>query len=435
MPTYHARGISIRMGAAPLTPTITPNFVLRKGNTATEQCKEAEQRLLKSSLLSEQHVSFPGDDRDFKLNWLGGAPFMQAQIGHDLSQVVDSDSDVQLAHTGTPVFAAQVQRQPDPNGTDGDWSDPLALSLHVALSEKTFFSGLDKDDLLHLKIEVFFNGQISACLLLPYYEIRSGAKALHQVFAGYRIDYLAERPWIILPPQVKADGSPSKSQSFTSAEQRWSDICKALNREVGARGSNEHGQIPPSAEFLKALVGMQMPSQVRSMQKPGSKNFGVVDVVITAGTGKKLTAGMSYLKAPQRFIDENFPLRVIPNGSKEALPTVEIDATLEDEAPDDLAPNAHPTIPEEELEIDQELEPKPKRRASSRQVLPIHHESKICLTPLSGTRCNDTEIPTTPTPLQHMLDKLPYTPPDSSSMRKSGPSHLLVNSMAALEDH
>jgi hypothetical protein len=424
MPTYHARGVSVRIGAMPLTDTITPNVVLKKGDIAAKQCKEAEQKLLHSNMLLEEHVNFPEDSLDFELNWLGRAPFMQVQVGHDL---VEQGSHGKPACTGASVNTAQVQRQPMPDSSYKYGCDPLALSLHVILSDRTFTSGLDRNNKLHLKIEVFFNGQISSCFLLPPYEIRSGVKTLHQVFAGYRVDYLAERPWVILPSQIKENGIPSKAQSWASTDERWSDICEALSREADDRGSNVQGQVPPSAEFLKALATMPMPEQVKSMQKPGGKKFGIVDVVITAGGGKKLTTGTCYLRAPQRFFDENFPLRVSPSDLKDDVPIVEYVATHEVDVRNNLAPIVRSTVPHAEVESDLEFKPKPKRRALSRHVLPNHPKSKTSLARLAQTQCKDIETSTFPAPLQHTHINFPHDPIASGFIRKSDLSQLLVS--------
>ncbi|KAH7079936.1 hypothetical protein BKA63DRAFT_407137 [Paraphoma chrysanthemicola] len=292
MPTYYARGVSLRLGAMPLADTITPKIVLRKGETARKQCEEAENKLLGSALLAEERVPFPGDDADFQLHWLGDAPFMQVQVS---SGVCQRYTDRNVPTAASPHFCGDVQ-------------DPLALTLHVKMLDKTFVSGLDKANKVHLKIEVFFNGQLSSCLFVPHYEIRSGAKSLHQVFAGCRVDYLSERPWTIIPPSKNADGSPRKSKASQSAHQRWTEISSALAEEAEQRGTDTEGNIPPTAQFLKALSSMQMPDQVQSMQSSRGTSFGTIDVVITAGEGRKITAGATYLRNPQRFTDENYAL-------------------------------------------------------------------------------------------------------------------------------
>jgi hypothetical protein len=361
MPTYHARGVEVRLGAMPLNDTITPTIILKKGDLAKKQCEDAEQKLLGNQLLPEERVSFPGDERDFGLHWLGGAPFMQAQAGKNLS-VKESPTNVRRLHSAT-------------NGTDNTRRDLLSLSLHVTLSDRTFVSGLDDRNKLHLKIDVLFNGQLSSCLFLPYSDVRTGVKALDQKFSGFRVDFLAERPWVIVPPRAAVDGSPSKRKGSTSVEKRWNDICQALIRESDERGMDKHGNIPPSAEFLKALATMQMPAEVDSMQEPGSKEFGIIDVVISAGDGKKVTSGAGYLKAPQRLLDSNFPLRNRPQGSNEdriASGDVETPSGAVREM---SAFAAETSDMDAEGDNDSEYEPQPKRRVLAPCVLSVCSDS------------------------------------------------------------
>lgn len=315
MPTYYARDVTVRLGVNPLADTITPNITLKKGDVAKKQCEKPEKELLNSHLLPEHRVDFPGDEHGFELNWLGDAPFMQARVGDSLFEGATNSS---AAQTAPLANSASLRRQPTKKSHGACDSEPLALSLHVKTSDTTFVSGMDRQNKLQLKIEVFFNGQLSSCLFLPPYEIRSNTKTHHQVFSGYRIDYLAERPWVILPPHTAADGSPVNSDKLLSEKQRWKDISAALSREASQRGTDSQGNIPPSSHFLGALATSRMPDQLMGWQKPGCRHFGVIDVVITAGEGRKVTSGATYLTRPQRFTDENFPLPNVGGFDKDA---------------------------------------------------------------------------------------------------------------------
>ncbi|KAH8728489.1 hypothetical protein GQ44DRAFT_675891 [Phaeosphaeriaceae sp. PMI808] len=317
MPVYHACCVSVRLGAMPLADTITPHIVLKKGETAKKQCEDAEQQLLGSELLHEERVDFPGDLFGFQLNWLGGAPFMQVQARKN--QLEGFTDKLPLL----PAMAVDHERQSRRSATSNKDNhsvrpvvDPLALVLHVKLSDETFTSGLNKQNKVHLKIDVFFNGKLSSSMFIRPYEVRSGTKSMHQVFSGYRADHLSERPWIILPSQKTLNGSFGNTRRTLSVDQRWQEICQTLQQEIHERGMDKDGNIPPSAEFLKALSIMQMPDQVRDMQSSSSKTLGIIDVVITAGNGNKSASGTRYLKAPKALIDERFPLRANDQGYK-----------------------------------------------------------------------------------------------------------------------
>ena len=68
------------------------------------------------------------------------------------------------------------------------------------------------------------------------------------------------------------------------------------------RGTNTQGQSPISAQFLAALARFQLPKGVKNK----SQHFAVVDLVITAGKGRKYGPDTVYLTEPTRLADENF---------------------------------------------------------------------------------------------------------------------------------
>jgi hypothetical protein len=288
MPIYHARSIAVRLGSMPLAETTTSNVVLKKGEVAKRQSEAAEKELLRSDYLHEKRVLFPGDRDGFELNWLGNAPFMQAQVDPGFTQ-----------SSGPYANEQDLQRS--------EHNRLQALTLHIKLSDKAFLSGFNGKT--HLKIEVLFNGQLSTCSLIHTNDIRSGAKSLHQIFAGYRVDFLAERPWVLLPPFTTADGGTRRFRKTITPTERWEEVCAAILKEAEERGTDKYGESPPSAAFLRALASMEMPQSVKYMQKPGGRKFGVLDVVITAGFGNKVTTGTNYLRRPQRLKDTNFAVR------------------------------------------------------------------------------------------------------------------------------
>lgn len=214
MPTYHARGVSVRLGTCPLADTIHSNIA------AKTQCEMAEEQLLQSELLPEESIPFPSDGRSLELNWLGNAPFMQVQAIRRSPQHPNELRRPEKLGFATDLTALETRTALSPSTTTRVSSrlrnhatantlsstglpdidqQPKALVLHVKLSDQTFLSGMVQA-LIQLKVEVFFNGQLSACTLIPFHEIRCGLKDRHQIFAGIRTKILAERPWLLLPP-------------------------------------------------------------------------------------------------------------------------------------------------------------------------------------------------------------------------------------------
>ena len=246
-----------------------------------------------------------------------------------------------------------------------------ALVLHVNLSDRTYVSGLH-DHKTSLKIEVFFNGQLNSCWFMATHDVRTGVKGHHQIFAGIRVNFLAERPWIILPPGIEPGVGLRTHHEPISVSQRWQDICRAFKNEANERGVNEQGEIPPTATFLEALAAMQMPDKVRNMQKPGGKVFGTIDVVITAGEGKKLTSGVGYLKAPKRMFDENFPLVKQSDGAAADAQIVETRQTESDDEPQSIQPgyNGFVAITEDEYNQGYSLSTQEKSLSADRPGIP-----------------------------------------------------------------
>ena len=391
MPTYFARGVSVRLSATPLEDSTTQKIILRKGDAAKQQSELAERRLLERKLLKEEVVPFPDDEYAFQLNWVANAPFMQTRVKNDVYDKTEATTGTHLVHIPDNITAI------DRSFTDAaSLSEPKALALHVNLSDKTYVSGL-YNQRTSLKIEVFFNGTLSACLFIPTHDVRSGAKSNHQVFGGTRIDFLAERPWVILSPEVAADGNTRKNTKVVSVEQRWLHLCQALQIEARERGQDEEGNRPPTADFLCALATMQMPDQVRNMQKPGGKTFGIIDVIITAGEGRKLTSGVGYLKAPKRMVDESYPF--VPDADST---TMRLRTDTPGKSESDAEPQNSTQPSSEVIDVDAEGDSDPDYDSySKRQAL----QSRVRLT---------QDIPHVPSSaLQHpaMGPLIPFIPP------------------------
>jgi hypothetical protein len=78
------------------------------------------------------------------------------------------------------------------------------------------------------------------------------------------------------------------------------------------RGTDPWGQRPISAQFLAALARSQLPKSVKTK----SKHFAVVDLVITAGKGRKYGPDTTYLLEPTRLADSRFTtLAAVSDGS------------------------------------------------------------------------------------------------------------------------
>ncbi|KAL1612198.1 hypothetical protein SLS60_000422 [Paraconiothyrium brasiliense] len=347
MPSLYGAGVRIHLASQDLASTLTEQVQLKKGFDAAANAEQAVKALRESvrTLLPEERVPFPGDEGEFAVNWLGRTPFLQAVVNQPsersqqlerlkqraaLSSAYGALSSNRRSSEGTATRSGRFPSSQDAEGEDRSQIDPLpthglsmarspytslpnkgqepkALVLHVMLTDKTFFHNpLDRNP-QHLKIDVLFNGQLSSSVLIHAGDVRSGAKSLNQVFAGTRIDYMVERPWVIHATQSGFDSERfSQGSSGNGAPDRWAEICKALMEEANERGINVAGERPPTAAYLQGLATMQMPDMIKDMQRPAGRRFGVIDVIITVGIGKKTMNNVVYLKAPTRLGDDQF---------------------------------------------------------------------------------------------------------------------------------
>ena len=187
---------------------------------------------------------------------------------------------------------------------------PRALTLTVHLSKESFAPSCGtrtKHVPQDVKIDVFFNGEMTASTYVParYRGETSNVIQLTQRFSGRRVDRMAERPWVIVPPGQNADGSLRTSKrnkgAYIGAQERWDGVGKALEEEGGKFGRNQYGDQSLVGEYLTSLSRLEMPAEVDHMQKGGGPNFGVIDVLVTLGKGQKDEPEKGYLKEPARL--------------------------------------------------------------------------------------------------------------------------------------
>lgn len=170
-----------------------------------------------------------------------------------------------------------------------------ALALSVTIAPETFkpFSNLHQSG--DLKFEVFHNGILAA---VGFVSARhAGAFKLNgglQIFSGTRMHRQTEKPWVYRPgPDSNGDSNKATSKS------KWILTADALKREVRARGHDADGNLSSSAKYLTALADLPLPAHL----KEEDHKLGIMDVVITVGTGGKHGPGTPYLIAPTRMED------------------------------------------------------------------------------------------------------------------------------------
>ncbi|MCJ1388544.1 hypothetical protein MMC18_001391 [Xylographa bjoerkii] len=187
---------------------------------------------------------------------------------------------------------------------------PQALCLTVQLSKKSFlpnpYPHMKKLRALDIKIDIYFNGELcTSCYVPERMRADSSIAELTQRFGGRRVDRLLERPWIIVPPGQNADGSLREHRrgkgDGTGASQRWKAVSHILKGEAERGGRNKWGDLSILGDYLESLAMLEMPKEVEDLQKSGGVRYGIIDVVLTAGHGKKDNPDTGYLSAPARM--------------------------------------------------------------------------------------------------------------------------------------
>ncbi|KAF2765454.1 hypothetical protein EJ03DRAFT_207479 [Teratosphaeria nubilosa] len=332
MPTYRALGITASLHTADLAKSCASVIDFRGGEAQREDAQRVIQALKDAVKLPEQPVErevlqFIGDHEDVPLFVVRAGASAKHQIEHGAT-LLRGDSDASSSLTDESVLSARI-RQPDSANEDRPTQHrasidlpkpilgPRALVLNVEICSKSFLPsreggssrGFGKD----LKFEVFVNGTRAAVYFLPR---RGGVPEYidwRLRFCGTRVHKQLEVPWVY----------DAQSRGVRQARDQWEAVSASLANEAKDRGYDRWSAPSPSAEALVALSQLALPYNVC---ESGS---GLVDLIITAGDGKKYGPDGGYLTGPARMVDDEYSTR---HG---ALPVVSVLAA------DALLPNPH----------------------------------------------------------------------------------------------
>ncbi|KAK5121322.1 hypothetical protein LTR85_005488 [Meristemomyces frigidus] len=387
MPTYYALGISATLSVANLQASLSNVVDLKQGAEQRSDAQRINDVLNNGRNLPERPIGEGGGEQGVQ-QFLGereDMPFFMVEAGEGVrrkgialrkeetaepgvsdDEGADTESPLTsldatpssgaapyICADGSPVPAtpdlgrlrrAAQRRVPTPapqvpppfTGFDracgylDQASGPQALCLTIETCNRSFL--LAKPDAptkasgKDLKVEVFVNGQLAG---ISFINRRGAAVELmdNKVrFQGLRIHRQIEKPWIY---EVAVDVGYGHN---VAAEMRWHAIASALRKEANARGRNKWGDPSPSAELLHALAEMRMPDRMQ-----GKDNIAIIDVVITAGKGKKYGPETAYMVAPTRMGDDEYSTY---NAAAAADPFSD-DVMLLDDAAENASPLRH----------------------------------------------------------------------------------------------
>lgn len=173
-----------------------------------------------------------------------------------------------------------------------------AIGLSIKLGPKSLKRTDDKET-QDLKVDVFVNGEFAATSYLPS---RSTSQSLEEglLLSGTRVERLLERAWLLARP------SYAEKTTSTQIACRWADINRALLEEADIRGFDSTGKRPPVGDYLVSLASLPLPQALCNQGLPANRSFGILDVIISLGDGKKYTTSHGYLHGLHRMEDYRY---------------------------------------------------------------------------------------------------------------------------------
>lgn len=232
-------------------------------------------------------------------------------IEHDNeSQRTPSDSSLKLALYDSPRMGVKFTKRSTDDSDDDDNIAANALLVLVRLSSKCFDRSFDGKTIQDLKIDVFYNGELTHSRYIAGRD-RSNPSKLIEIFSGRRVDRITEHGWCIenhgRSSAKSKDVRNRKPQSETSSTRNtaaglpdWKILCKKMIYEADEYAVRPCGSRCPTADYLESLASMSMPTE---FTKHGCMVTGVIDVCISLGTGKKFPPEAGYLVRPERLFD------------------------------------------------------------------------------------------------------------------------------------
>ena len=157
---------------------------------------------------------------------------------------------------------------------------------------------------------MYLNGHFFDSELIRYgYATRNSARTKQIVrFTGFRINRVFEKPWIIVPSGQDPEGVPAQYHDRGSDDtgRRWHAISDAILLAADRAGRGRDGERSALGEYLESLASLPMQPEVAGIQKPGSADFGVIDVVISWTKGTRADLAETSIGRPMVTIVEGY---------------------------------------------------------------------------------------------------------------------------------
>ncbi|MCJ1331986.1 hypothetical protein MMC10_008678 [Thelotrema lepadinum] len=308
MPSYLGGAVQISLSHANLQGTLTENPIKRAGKETRENIDRTEVEFSNGVRFQELPVRssdglslrFLGEEHDHM-------PFYMLKAGKSIHQPRKTSNETiagipfsESGHSSTFPKSPSFTQDMSPSSLER-----RALCLTVGMTAGSFLPQPSctvppggKATIQDVKVDVFFNGERCACTFSPARTLPSIGKFKSlETYHGKRKALGVETPWIVVPAGQTADGSvrENKRSKWSNADQRWGSVNSLLLAEAEASAKDEQGKLTILGDYLHALANVKIPGDIQGLQ---SVNYGVLDVVLISGLGKKDEASEKYLTKP-----------------------------------------------------------------------------------------------------------------------------------------
>ncbi|KAI4153372.1 MAG: hypothetical protein LQ340_002346 [Diploschistes diacapsis] len=415
MPSYLGGSLRISLSHADLQRSLTENPLRRVGKEVRDNLQSVSDEFNNNGIRL-QELPIPSDEDSMSLRFLGhlkNMPFYMMKAGERLYQerhpIVNSIEVASASKAGRPAAAPSTATSSSAPASKRDVTsrthERRALCLSITLLPGSFIpqpSGVVSSDgkppLQDVKVDVFMNGIRSACNLFPARALSSkGSHQFTETFHGHRTDIAVEKPWIMVPTGQDADGNlrENKRIKVSSADERLAAINNILQSNPEVLKTDDQGQLTILGEYFQSLAKVKLPQDIRV---GGRARFGVIDVVVTSGWGKKDDPSNKYLVKPlsarlsrTHWVSLSNP-RTVAKDQRRAIPAIK--CNIKSVKPGKNTQNSPPNCSHGATQdLEQPIPSRLKRKAHFDPIESIH-TPQITATP-DHTPSNDSLSPET----------------------------------------
>ncbi|PNS21605.1 Tuberous sclerosis 1 [Sphaceloma murrayae] len=283
MTKYNSAGVEVTLATIDLAASVPPRSERVSGRQRATADIQASETALNGAKGAREHIVLDQSGSPIRFISKEPAPFI-------IVEALREDSGSDLSKT----------------------SSTRAVVLTVDISKWCEVRRLNRDSAV--KIEVFYNGDFAGSRFVPGGRKAEGtSQDAVQRFSGRRIERTSERPWTVMSTTT-SEGSDS-CITDDAQQQRWSAVAMALRIEAAHRGVNRWGEPSPVSQFLLDIADVPYPTFKHKTPESSTVPLGVIDVVVSLGSGKKHDTTAGYCDRPTRMEDKDYKTRnaVAPN--------------------------------------------------------------------------------------------------------------------------